>query len=71
VSRRPTAAELALPPPLERHYSASSAADLLDVTVGHLRNLRLQNKGPRWVSTADGGIRYPESALREYLEPRK
>lgn len=52
---------------LERHYTSRDAAKLIGFTTGSLRNLRLERKGPRWVTTADGAIRYPESALREYL----
>jgi hypothetical protein len=54
-------------PMLERHYTTSQAAQLIGVSSGHLRNLRCDDKGPRWVVTRDGTIRYPESALRVYL----
>lgn len=53
--------------PIERVYTTRGAARILDVTSGHLRNMRLVNRGPRWIVTADGTVRYPESALREYL----
>lgn len=52
---------------LEPHYTTTSAARFIGCSSSHMRNLRLQNKGPRWIVTADGTIRYPESALREYL----
>ena len=53
--------------PLEPHYTSREAARFIGVASTSLRNMRLANKGPRWVVTADGTIRYPESALREYL----
>lgn len=52
---------------LERHYASREAARLIGFTTSSLRNLRLENRGPRWIVTADGTIRYPESALRQYL----
>jgi hypothetical protein len=54
---------------LEDHYSTSQAARLCGCTPGHLRNLRATGggKGPRWKVTKDGTIRYPASAIREYL----
>lgn len=52
---------------LERHYTSREAAKLIGFTTSSLRNMRLVNKGPRWIVTADGTIRYPESALRDYL----
>lgn len=55
------------PLPLDRFYTTGSAARLIGVSSGHMRNMRVVNKGPRWIVTADGTIRYPESALREYL----
>lgn len=55
------------PAALQPHYSTTDAARYVGCTAGHLRNLRVQSKGPRWVKTADGTIRYPESALIEYL----
>lgn len=59
------------PAALQPHYSTSDAARFVGCTAGHLRNLRVQNKGPRWTVTADGTIRYPESALIEYLAGAK
>ena len=53
--------------PLERHYTSREAAEIIGSSSGSLRNLRLKNRGPRWVVTAGGTIRYPESALRDYL----
>lgn len=60
------------PAMLEPHLSAESVAKLLDCTPDHLRRMRATStdeapRGPRWVVTADGTIRYPESALRAYL----
>ena len=54
-------------PALERHYTSREAAKLIGFTTSSLRNMRLLNKGPRWIVTADGTVRYPESALRDYL----
>ena len=53
--------------PLERHYTTAQAAEIIGVSSGWLRNLRVDDKGPRWIVTTDGTIRYPESALRAYL----
>lgn len=53
--------------PIERHYSGPEAATLIGMSVGHLRNLRLEDKGPRWIVTADKRVLYPASALAEYL----
>lgn len=52
---------------LERHYTSREAARLIGFTTSSLRNLRLERRGPRWITTVDGTIRYPESALRNYL----
>lgn len=52
---------------IEPHLSVTSVARVLDCTSEHLRNLRLQNKGPRWTVTTDGTVRYPASAVRAYL----
>lgn len=57
-----------LAPVLEPHYTTSAAARFTGCSSSHMRNLRLAEKGPRWITTADGTIRYPESALREYLK---
>ncbi len=54
-------------PTLEPHYTTTDAARFIGCSSSHMRNLRLANRGPRWIVTADGTIRYPESALREYL----
>ncbi len=54
-------------PELERHYSTTAAARILGYTSGHMRNMRVEGTGPRWVRAASGVARYPESALREYL----
>ena len=59
------------PPNIERHYTTRETAQIIGGTSGHLRNLRIKNKGPRWVVTADGVIRYPESAIREWLSGTK
>lgn len=52
---------------LERHYTSREAAKLIGFTTNSLRNLRLERKGPRWITTTDGAVRYPESSLRAYL----
>lgn len=52
---------------VEKHYATKDAAALIGCTSGALRNMRLTNKGPRWVVTSDKTIRYPESAIKEYL----
>lgn len=54
-------------PSLEPHYTSREAARLIGFTTSSLRNMRQAGRGPRWVTTADGTIRYPESALRAYL----
>lgn len=53
--------------PLEPHYSTIQAARILGYTPGHLRDLRVKNAGPRWIRLPTGMVRYPESALRDYL----
>jgi len=40
--------------PLEPHYTSREAARFIGVASTSLRNMRLANKGPRWVVTADG-----------------
>lgn len=60
------------PAAIEPHLSAETVAKLIDCTPDHLRKMRLKSTeerpcGPRWTVTADGTIRYPESAVREYL----
>lgn len=55
------------PAAIEPHLTAETVAKLLDCTPDHLRRMRMRGKGPRWKVTADKTIRYPESAIREYL----
>lgn len=56
---------------VERHYTSREAAKLIGYTTSSLRNMRLENKGPRWIVTSSGTVRYPESALHEYLNGAK
>ena len=52
---------------LERHLRPKEAAHLIGLSEKTLRNMRVENRGPRWIVTRDHTIRYPESALAEYL----
>ncbi|MBO9717486.1 MAG: hypothetical protein J7507_11940 [Pseudoxanthomonas sp.] len=70
VSAESAARSLSALPPLERHYNTTDAAKIIGVTSASLRNMRVKDKGPRWTVTADGTIRYSESALRTYLGTR-
>lgn len=53
--------------PIERHYTTAEAAVLIGMTAGSLRNLRVDQKGPRWIVTRDKRVLYPASSLAEYL----
>ena len=53
--------------PIERHYTTAEASALIGMTPGHLRNLRTESKGPRWIVTTDKRVLYPASSLAEYL----
>ena len=53
--------------PLEPHYTSAACAEYIGGTTGALRNMRISGKGPKWIRTADGTIRYPASAIREWL----
>lgn len=55
------------PATIERHLQPKDAAEIIGLSEKTLRNLRVENKGPRWIVTRDRTIRYPESALAEYL----
>lgn len=53
--------------PIERHYTTAEAAVLIGMSAGSLRNLRVDQKGPRWIVTQDKRVLYPASSLAEYL----
>jgi predicted DNA-binding transcriptional regulator AlpA len=64
---RTTTAPAPLP---SRLYSPGEAALFLGVSMQTLAHWRCKGRGPRFVSLSARCIRYPESALCEWVEKR-
>jgi predicted site-specific integrase-resolvase len=48
--------------------TAKQAAGILNVSVETLKKWRRRGKGPRFVRYQDGAVRYPLSALMQFLQ---
>ena len=51
-------------------YTTSEAAAFVGVTPQHMTNMRHFKQGPAYSKYKNGRVKYRESALKEWMEPR-
>jgi excisionase family DNA binding protein len=52
---------------MERLYTTREAAEYLGLSIGTLQNWRWAGKGPAYLKSEEGTVRYTESALLSYF----